>query len=452
MYNKFNKIHFIGVGGIGMSGIAELLRRHGYAVSGSDLSKGETARHLERLGVEIRLGHDSVNVQGAELVVYSSAIRPDNPEIVAAHQLKIPVITRAEMLAELMRLKYGVAVAGAHGKTTTTSMISMLLMEGGLDPTIVVGGRVDHFGGANARLGAGDFMVVEADESDGSFNRLSPSIAVVTNMDREHMDHYKTMARLKSAFLSFMNKIPFYGLTVLCGDDPYLRVLAPRVERRKKTYGFKAENGYAISDYLVSGLGSEFTLRTNTCLEKLRLRVPGKHNALNAVAAIAVADELSIPRSVSVPALETFQGVQRRFQKRGAIKGVLFIDDYAHHPTEIRATLQATREQFPKSNIRVVFQPHRYSRVEDLLDQFATCFKDANAVAITDIYAAGESPLPGVDGRALQDLISAHGTGDTRHVSSAMAGVEAWLAESVEGDIILTLGAGDLPNVYKQLF
>ncbi len=452
MYNKFNKIHFIGVGGIGMSGIAELLRRHGYTVSGSDLNKGETAKNLERIGVQIHVGHDVKNVQGAELVVYSSAIRRDNPEMIAASQLKIPIITRAEMLAELMRLKYGIAVAGAHGKTTTTSMISMLLMEGDLDPTIVVGGKVDHFGGANARLGAGDFMVVEADESDGSFNRLSPSIAVVTNMDREHMDHYKTMPKLKGAFLSFMNKVPFYGLTVLCGDDPYLRVLSSKVDRRKKTYGFHPDCDYVLSDYAVSGLGSRFSLKTFSGKDTVVLQVPGRHNALNSVAALAVADELSIPRTVSLDALATFQGVQRRFQKRGTLNGVLFIDDYAHHPTEIRATIQATREQYPKANIRVVFQPHRFSRVEDLLDQFGTCFKDSDAVAITDIYAAGEAPIPGVDGRALSDLIGTQGIEVTRHVKTPMDGVQGWLAESTEGDIILTLGAGDLPNVYKQLF
>ncbi len=452
MYNKFNKIHFIGIGGIGMSGIAELLHRHHYVVSGSDLQKGETARRLERLGVEVHVGHAAENLKGAELVVYSSAVRRDNPEMVAAVERKIPVITRAEMLAELMRLKYGIAVAGAHGKTTTTSMISMLLTEGGLDPTIVVGGRVDHFGGANARLGSGDFMVVEADESDGSFNRLSPSIAVVTNMDREHMDHYKTMAKLKSAFLSFMNKVPFYGITVLCGDDPYLRVLAPRLERRKKSYGFLPENDYRLSEYAVNGLGSHFVLESNGEKQRVTLQVPGKHNALNAVAAIAVADELSISRQVAVDTLQAFQGVQRRFQKRGSINGVLFIDDYAHHPTEIRATIRAAREQFPNSKIRVVFQPHRYSRVEDLFDRFATCFKDSNAVAVTDVYAAGENPIPGIDGRTLHDLIAATGNGETRHVSSALVGVETWLAESKEGDIILTLGAGDLPNVYKQLF
>jgi UDP-N-acetylmuramate--alanine ligase len=437
MYKKINKIHLIGIGGIGMSGIAELLMRNGYSVSGSDLS---------------RTGHSAENIAGAELVVFSSAIRPDNPELVAAKEQGIPTIPRAEMLAELMRLKYGIAVAGAHGKTTTTSMISTVLMEAGLDPTIVVGGRLDNFGGTNARLGGGEFMVVEADESDGSFNKLTPSIAIVTNMDREHMDYYQTMGRLRKAFLSFLNKVPFYGLCVFCGDDPYLRMLQPRVTRRKKTYGFSPHNTYRIENYTIKDQGTECRVVNDNSSETLRLQVPGRHNVLNALAALAVADELSIPRAHTLKGLAAFQGVQRRFQKRGEIKGVVFIDDYAHHPSEIRATLAAARERYPEVKIRVVFQPHRYSRVEDLFEHFSTCFVDCDAIAITDIYAAGEAVIPGVESSFLIDRMKRQGINHGRHIPKAIDGVEAWLAESQPGDIILTLGAGDLANVYKQLF
>jgi UDP-N-acetylmuramate--alanine ligase len=453
MYNKIKRIHLIGVGGIGMSGIAELLVRNGYNVSGSDLNRGEAARQLEKLGVRIFAGHEAGNVEGAELVVYSSAIRPENPEVQAAQAAQIPLIPRAEMLAELMRIKYGIAVAGAHGKTTTTSMVAMVLTEAGLDPTIVVGGRMDNFGGTNARLGLGEFMVVEADESDGSFNKLSPSIAVVTNMDREHMDHYQTMPRLKKAFLSFLNKVPFYGLAIICHDDPYLKLLSHRIERRKKTYGFREGSNYRLTNYeVLSTGGSRCTIEIGNHVEQLRLQVPGRHNMLNAVAALAVADELSVPRARAIAALEAYQGVQRRFQKRGKINGVLFIDDYAHHPSEISATLAAAREQFPNSGIRVVFQPHRYSRVEDLLDQFAGCFKACDSVAITDIYAAGEARIPGVDSEVMVDAIRRQGQDSARYAPSPMEGIENWMSQSTDGDVIITLGAGDLPNVYKQLF
>ncbi|MFM8269009.1 MAG: UDP-N-acetylmuramate--L-alanine ligase, partial [Pseudomonadota bacterium] len=348
MYNNIKRIHLIGVGGIGMSGIAELLLRNGYSVSGSDLKESELCFHLERIGVKIFKGHHAQNIEGADLVVTSSAITKENPELAAALLKEIPCIPRAEMLAELMRLKYGIAVAGAHGKTTTTSMTALVLTQGGLDPTIVVGGRMDNFGGTNARLGSGDFMVVEADESDGSFNKLTPSIAVVTNMDREHMDHYETMTKLKKAFVSFLNKVPFYGLSVVCGDDPYLRMLLGKVTRRKKTYGFGKNNSYQITDYTSLAESTQCRVRTGKDVLDLKLQVPGKHNVLNAVATLAVADELSLPRNITLEALFAYQGVQRRFQKRGELRGVTFIDDYAHHPTEISATLSAARERFPQ--------------------------------------------------------------------------------------------------------
>jgi UDP-N-acetylmuramate--alanine ligase len=452
MYNKVSKIHLIGIGGIGMSAIAELLLREGYQVSGSDLKANDTVKGLISRGVKFFQGHAKENVIRTELVVYSSAVNFENPEMVQAQGQQIPVIPRAEMLAELMRLKYGIAVAGAHGKTTTTSMVATILMEGHLDPTIVVGGRMDNFGGTNARLGSGEFMVVEADESDGSFNKLTPSIAVVTNMDREHMDFYQTMPRLKKAFLSFLNKVPFYGLSILCGDDPYLRLLAPKVDRRKKTYGFRPDNHYRILNYSSNSEGTRSQIQVSQETFELKLQVPGRHNTLNALAALAVADELSIPRKTALEALYKFQGVQRRFQFRGELNGVLFIDDYAHHPSEIRATLKAAREKFNTNKIRAIFQPHRFSRVEDLLDQFSSCFKDCDSIGILDIYAASEAPIPGVESSVIVDNILQSGHPNAFYIPTPMEGIHQHLKDSQPGDVILTLGAGDLPNVYKQIF
>lgn len=435
-----------------MSGIADILLRSGYGVSGSDLNLNDTVKALQSRGAKICIGHRGENVSGADLLVYSSAVLATNPEMLAAIEKQIPVIPRAEMLAELMRLKYGIAVAGSHGKTTTTSFIGLTLVEGGLDPTVVVGGRVDHFGGRNALLGAGDFMVVEADESDGSFNKLTPSIAVVTNIDREHMEHYKTMGQVKKAFLAFLEKVPFYGVCIVCGDDPYLRMLLPKVSRRKKTYGFSPDNHYQILNYTPTAEGSVSQIKTTDRTVELRLRVPGRHNALNAVAALAVADELCVPVEKTLHSLSLFGGVQRRFHHRGNLKGVTFIDDYAHHPSEIKATLAAAVERFPKSRIRVVFQPHRFSRVEDLFDQFSTCFKNCSHVAVTDIYAAGEAPIKGIHSEFLSESISRAGVEDSRYIAKPMDAVNTWLDESKEGDVIITLGAGDLPAVYKQLF
>jgi len=452
MYNKVSKIHLVGIGGIGMSAIAELLLREGYQVSGSDLKTNEIVKGLISRGVKFYQGHAKENVQDTELIVYSSAINPENPEIAQALLSQIPIIPRAEMLAELMRLKYGIAVAGAHGKTTTTSMVATILMEANLDPTIVVGGRMDNFGGTNARMGSGEFMVVEADESDGSFNKLTPSIAVVTNIDREHMDFYKTMTQLKKAFLSFLNKVPFYGLSVICGDDPYLRILSAKVGRRKKTYGFRPNNHYRVINYSSNLEGTLSKIQVGSETFELRLQVPGRHNVLNALAALVVADELSIQRDITLLALSKFQGVQRRFQRRGEKNGVLFIDDYAHHPSEIRATLLAARERFQGKKIRAIFQPHRFSRVEDLLDQFSTCFKECDSIAITDIYAASEAPIAGVEPSVLVDNISQMGHPKAFYIKNPSEGIELHLNESEPGDVILTLGAGDLPNVYKQLF
>lgn len=452
MYKKIKHIHLIGIGGIGMSGIAELLLQLKHTVTGSDLQTNDTIKRLESLGARIFIGHDAHNLEGTELAVFSAAIPKHNPEYLFAEEKLIPIIPRAEMLAELMRLKYGIGVAGAHGKTTTTSMIALVLIEGQFDPTVIVGGRMDNFGGTNARMGSGEFMVVEADESDGSFNCLSPCIAVVTNIDKEHLDHYGTVSHLRKAFLNFLSNVPFYGLGVICGDDPHLRILRRRIHRRCQTYGFGIHNDYRILQYEPGTSRTVCRVQIGSHTETLRLRVPGRHNALNAVAALAVADELSIPRRVSLAALESFQGVRRRFQFRGEKSGVLFIDDYAHHPTEICATLSAARERFPHSKIRVLFQPHRYSRVESLIDEFSDCFRDCDALTLLPIYAAGENPIAGVSSDNLAELISQKKETAVLFARSPLEGVAQLCSESKPGDVILTLGAGDLPNVYKQIF
>lgn len=453
MYKKISKIHLIGIGGIGMSGIAKLLHSHDYIVSGSDLKDSENVRQLIESGIKVYLDHKNENVVGAELVVTSSAIREDNPELVYAKQKQIPIISRAEMLAELMRLKYGIAIAGAHGKTTTTSMVGMILLVADLDPTIVVGGRMDNISGTNARLGKGNFMVVEADESDGSFSQLSPSIAVVTNIDQEHIDYYQSMNNLKKAFLNFLNKPPFYGISIFNGDDTNLKLLRSKITRRYKSYGFSASNHYRITNYRVTNEGSEFVLYTNNKeTHSVRLRVHGKHNALNASAAFAVADELEIPSFKIIEGLETFSGVQRRFQIKGQISGITFIDDYAHHPSEIEATLLAAKEKYKNSHLLVLFQPHRYSRFENLFDRFATCFFNCDILAITDIYAAGEKPIKELNSINLVENIIKLGHKNTVYVPSLMDGIQTLLKNAKPGDVILTLGAGDITSVYSKLF
>lgn len=452
MYNKIQNIHLIGIGGIGMSGLGHLLVQNGYRVTGSDLGRGESVRSLEAAGIRVFQGHDPLHVRGAELVVYSSAISPSNPERLAAQQAEILAITRAEMLAELMRLKYGVAVAGAHGKTTTTSMTGVVLAHAGVDPTVVVGGRVDNFGGTNARLGHGEFMVVEADESDGSFNRLSPSIAVITNVDREHLDHYGSMQVLESAFLTFANKVPFYGLTIYCADDPYLQKLQPEIVRRKRSYGFHPSSHYRLQSYKAERNGSRFEVVSKEGTVEIELQVPGKHNALNAVAALAVADELGVSREHTVEALKGFRGVARRFQFRGEQAGISFYDDYAHHPTEIRATLSAARERFPGKKIAVVFQPHRYSRLADLWSEFSSAFDDCDRLTVTPVYAAGESPLEGISGKHFAESVSKNTSKPVVAFDKSIEALQSCMDESGPGDVILTLGAGDLPNVYQNFF
>ncbi len=442
-------IHFVGIGGIGMSGIAEVLLNLGYAVSGSDLKESDLTRRLAALGGRVFRGHDAAHVADADVVVISSAVRRDNPEVVEARARKIPIIPRAEMLAELMRLKYGIAVAGSHGKTTTTSMAAHLLAHAGLDPTAVVGGKVNAFG-SNAKLGKGEYMVVEADESDGSFLHLPPTIAIVTNIDPEHLDHWKTAEALRRGFLEFVNRVPFYGTAILCMDHPTVQSLLPEVESRHVTYGESLQADYRADRIEVSGHAVRFDAsRRDEPLGRFEVRMVGRHNALNALSVIALADELGIPPDVARSALASFQGVQRRFTVRGEAAGVTVVDDYGHHPAEVRATLQGAHEAFHR-RVVCLFQPHRYTRTRDLLPEFATAFNGADVLLLTDIYSAGEDPIPGATAEALAAAIRACGHRDVTLVPRADL-ARAARARLKPGDIVLTLGAGDVTQVGPEL-
>jgi UDP-N-acetylmuramate--alanine ligase len=460
MFAKIQRIHFVGIGGIGMSGIAEVLLNLGYKVSGSDLKRSAVTERLASLGAMVFEGHRGENVAGAEVVVASSAISPENPEITQARELHIPVIQRAEMLAELMRLKYGIAVAGMHGKTTTTSMVAAVLAAGGLDPTVVVGGRVDAMG-SNARLGKSHYLVAEADESDRSFLKLSPILSVVTNIDREHMDCYRNMGDVKRAFLEFMDRVPFYGMVVVCNDDPILRRLFPQIRRRMITYGTRRGSDFLVSpgkSVPITGDAGPLSRFKVTYqghnLGEFRLHVPGVHNVLNATAAIAVGVGLDILADQIRSGLENFRGVDRRFQLRGKAGGISVIDDYGHHPTEIRATLAAAK-QCGFRKIHVVFQPHRYTRTRDLMKEFATAFGDADSLSILDIYAASEPPIEGITGEALAGRIEEDGERPVRYAASFSEAAEAAASAAREGDMILTLGAGSVsqlgPMILAQL-
>jgi len=452
MFAKIQRIHFVGIGGIGMSGIAEVLLNLGYKVSGSDLKSSTVTQRLASLGAAVFDGHRAENVAGAEVVVASSAIASENPEISQAHVLHIPVIQRAEMLAELMRLKYGIAIAGMHGKTTTTSMVAAVLAGGELDPTVVVGGRVDAMG-SNARLGKSQYLVAEADESDRSFLKLSPILAVVTNIDREHMDCYRNMRDVKRAFLDFMDHVPFYGMVVVCNDDPLLRRMLPQIQRRTVTYGTRRGSDFHIkSGEPVLNPGeyrpiSRFHVTfKQKPLGEFRLHVPGAHNVLNATAAIAVGIGLDVNVELIRTALENFRGVDRRFQLRGTAAGVSVIDDYGHHPTEVRATLAAAR-QCGFRKIHVIFQPHRYTRTQLLMDEFANAFDDADTLFILDIYAASEPPIEGITGEVLAQRIEEVGKHEARYASSFDEAAEAVVAGAHEGEMILTLGAGSVSQL-----
>jgi UDP-N-acetylmuramate--alanine ligase len=444
------RVHFVGIGGIGMSGIAEVLINLGYAVSGSDLKESETTHRLESLGAQISIGHREENVGVTDVVVISSAVKKDNPEVQAAKRKKIPVIPRAEMLAELMRLKYAVAIAGSHGKTTTTSMVATVLNAAGLDPTSVVGGKVNVLG-SNAKLGRSELMVVEADESDGSFLHLHPSIAVVTNIDPEHMDHYGTLDALKKAFGEFLNRVPFYGLNVLCLDHPNVQALVPLLEKRFVTYGSSHAADYRLESVVLDGFSTRFqAFRRDVSLGEFTVQMVGAHNAMNALAVIAVSDELDVPLDVVREALKTFQGVQRRFTVKGEAKGITVVDDYGHHPAEVRATLAGARKAFGRRLV-VAFQPHRYSRTHDLFEDFCSAFNDADVLFLSGIYAAGEEPLLGITSEKLADAVRAHGHPDVTCIEKRSDLAPAMRARIREGDLVLTLGAGDITNTGLEL-
>jgi UDP-N-acetylmuramate--alanine ligase len=445
------RIHFVGVGGIGMSGIAEVLLTLGYSVGGTDLKESDTTRRLVELGADVRYGHAPEHLGAADVVVISSAVKPTNPEVIEARRRGIPVIPRAEMLAELMRMKYGVAVAGSHGKTTTTSLIATVLHRAGLDPTAVIGGKLPSLG-SNARLGQGEYLVAEADESDGSFMKLSPTVAVVTNIDPEHLDHYGTLAALKRTFVDFINKVPFYGLAVLCVDHPNVQALLPFVEKRHVTYGFTPLADYRATDLSFDGLTSKFTaVARGKVLGPVELAMPGQHNVLNSLAVLAVAEFLGISFDVYRDSLAGFSGVGRRFTVRGRAGGVMVVDDYGHHPAEIRATLAGARSGFRGSRIVVAFQPHRYTRTRDLMSEFARAFNEAEIVAVSDIYGAGEDPIDGVSSARLVDEMRACGHKGARHVARRGDVADALAGELRDGDLLITLGAGDVWMVGEEI-
>jgi len=449
--NKKVKVHFVGIGGIGMSGIAELLLNLGYRVSGSDLKESDITRRLASLGGSVVVGHSAENVAAdVDVVVTSSAVRKHNPEVVAAKDRGIPVIPRAEMLAELMRLKEGVAIAGSHGKTTTTSLIATVLAHANLDPTAVVGGKLNALG-SNAKLGKGQLMVVEADESDGSFLRLSPAIAVITNVDPEHLDYYGTVEALQQAFVDFADRVPFYGLAVLCVDHPVVQHLIPRIGKRHTTYGLSPQAEWRADDIRHAPFQSRFTVSHKGKQQgEVTLRMVGAHNVLNALACCAVSHELGIPFKVTAEALGDFAGVQRRFTVRGEVNGITVVDDYGHHPAEIRATLAGARASFPQRRIVCAFQPHRYTRTRDLLGEFATAFNDADSLLLTEVYAASEDPIPGVTGAKLHEAVKACGHRDAAFAERAE--LARRLREKVRpGDLVITLGAGDITHVGEEL-
>jgi UDP-N-acetylmuramate--alanine ligase len=446
MRRKIRRIHFVGIGGIGMSGIAEVLLNLGYEISGSDLGTTDITQRLDDLGAAIHRGHDASHIGNADVVVTSTAVRPDNPEVVAAHQRGIPVIPRAEMLAELLKMKFSIAVSGSHGKTTTTSMVATLLAHGGLDPTMVIGGKLASIG-SNARLGDGEVIVAEADESDGSFLKLSPCLAVITNIDREHLDYYRDVEEIKEAFLQFANLVPFYGSTILCLDDPHVREILPRIKRKVITYGLTPAADYRAEEVTFSGSTTRFSLRhRDVLLGSVKLNVPGLFNVTNALAATAVARELEMTFPAIREGLSGFAGVQRRLEVRGEAKAITVVDDYGHHPTEIRATLAAARQVWP-GRIIVVFQPHRYTRTQALFEEFLTAFADADCLLVTDIYPASEEPIPGVTAGRLCEEIRRAGHPDAVHFSGFDDLVDHLAKIARPSDVVLTLGAGSVWKV-----
>jgi UDP-N-acetylmuramate--alanine ligase len=450
MYQSIKHIYFVGIGGVGMSGIAEVLLNLGYKVSGSDMHLTETTERLQKLGATIFQGHSKRHISDADVVVTSSAVKPTNPEVTEARTRAIPVIPRAEMLAELMRLKYGIAVAGAHGKTTATSLVGMILDRGGIRPTVVIGGKLNTIN-TNTILGTGDFMVVEADESDGSFLKLSPTIAVITNIDPEHLDFYQNVAEIKRAFTTFANKIPFYGLTILCLDNEHVQDLIPHLEKRYLTYGVTPQADLQAREITVHGLSMIFTVfYHNEKLGRVELKMPGLHNVHNALAAIATALELNLDFAIIQEALKNFEGIHRRFQLKGKFNDITLIDDYGHHPTEIKATL-STAKNIWERRLVVIFQPHRYTRTRDLFKDFLSAFNQADILVLTDIYPAGEDPLPGVKTETLFQGIKKHGHKQVHYFPRKEKIVDHILKLLNPGDVVITLGAGDIWQVGEQL-
>lgn len=451
MYQKKYHIHFVGIGGIGMSGIAELLLNLGYRVSGSDLSATDITRRLQKLGGTVYRGHAAKNVEGADVVVTSSAIPADNPEVTAARQTAIPLIPRAEMLAELMRLKYSIAVAGAHGKTSTTSLVAAVLGAGKLDPTVVIGGKLKGIG-TNAVLGWGDYLVAEADESDGSFLKFSPTIAVVTNIDSEHLDFYRNLAEIQDVFLDYIDRIPFYGLAVLCLDNEPVQELIPRIKKRFRTYGLNPQADFAAKNVTTQGLQSRFSVdHMGETLGEIVLNLPGTHNVYNALASVAVGVELDIPFKTIKAALETVDGVQRRMEIKGTVGDIIVVDDYGHHPTEIKTTLEAVAAGWPERRKVVIFQPHRYSRTQALFDEFTRAFYQSDLLVVLPIYAASEKAIPGIDAEALFDGIRAHGHKDAIYAPDFDAALALLEERVAAGDLVLTMGAGDVWKIGESV-
>lgn len=449
---KTKHIHFVGIGGIGMSGIAEVLMNLGYKVSGSDLVESDITRRLATMGGTIHQGHDGAWVEGSDVVVISSAVQADNPEVQAAYQAHIPVIPRAEMLAELMRLKkFGIAIAGSHGKTSTTSLVGWMMAQAGLDPTVIIGGKVDSFG-SNAKLGQGDFLVAEADESDGSFLQLSPVLEVVTNIDREHLDYYADLDAIKEAYLAFMEHVPFYGAVILCMDDPAIADLLPVIKKRIITYGLSSQADVHARNVRIEGFQTSFEVVANQQVQgQVTLPVPGQHSVLNALAAIVVGLELEIAFDTIVQGLQGCSGVQRRMQAKGEIDDILVLDDYGHHPTEVKATLGALRQAWPSRRLVVLFQPHRFSRTQALFREFCTAFHDADLLYVTEIYAASERPIAGVCGENLVEGMKQHGQKLVQFVAAIEDLTGTVFPELAAGDVVLTLGAGSIWQVGEQI-
>lgn len=452
MYGNIEKIHFVGIGGIGMSGIAEVLLNLGYKVSGSDLRESDTTERLRGLGGEICIGHAAENLTNVDVVVTSTAVQGDNPEVIEAKRRMVPVIPRAEMLAELMRMKYGIAIAGTHGKTTTTSMVATVLTHAGIDPTIVIGGKLNTLG-SNAKLGQGKFLVAEADESDGSFLTLSPTIAVVTNIDADHLDYYTGgLEEIKDTFVSFINKVPFYGLAVLCLEDRNITEIIPRIKKRFMTYGLSSQADLRATHVKLDGFNTSFTAHYKGYrLGEISFKMPGAHNVLNALACTAVALELDVPFDKIQEGFAQFGGVGRRFTVKGEQNGIMVVDDYGHHPAEIRATLSAARNGWPERRLVVAFQPHRYSRTKELFNEFVTCFYDADLLVLTDIYAASEQPIEGVSAERLAEEVRRHGQRDVTYIPDRLALPDHLAGVVREGDIVITMGAGNIWQAGEEL-